>query len=344
MKNNTTVRPTVIHFHRKPRPGFNFSIEQIFQQLRVLLKDKVEFSVQYCSSYNDGYFSKLLNIIEASFRQKKNAVCHITGEVNFINLLMHKKNVLLTIHDCRYVDRKKGFAKKIITWLYLKAPVKKSAYITTVSEATKKDVILYTGCEPGKIEVIPVSVNKIFQPSPKTFNEVCPVILQVGAGENKNLERLAAALQNISCRLVIIGQPSGNIIEKMKSLNIDFVVKNNLSIEALYKEYIQCDIVSFVSTFEGFGMPIVEANCVERVVITSSISSMPEVAGNAACLVNPFDVEDIRNGILKIIHDKNYREQLLDNGRHNRKRFDETVIAGAYYKLYQLITSQINEQ
>jgi glycosyltransferase involved in cell wall biosynthesis len=99
-----------------------------------------------------------------------------------------------------------------------------------------------------------------------------------------------------------------------------------------------------VSTFEGFGMPIVEANCVERVVLTSNISSMPEVAGNAACLVNPYAIEDIRAGFLKIIHDASYREQLIKNGRQNRQRFDESLIAASYYKLYQLITSQIHER
>jgi glycosyltransferase involved in cell wall biosynthesis len=336
--------PRVIHFQRKPRPGFNFSIEQIFQRLRELLAGKVEFSVQYSSHFNDGYFSKIWNIPEAGKRVDKKAVLHITGETHFLNLLMPKKNVLLTIHDCRYMERKKGWAKKITGWLYLRAPVKKAAYITTVSGATKKDVIRYTGCSPDKIHVVPVSVNKVFQPSPKIFNAACPVILQVGAGENKNLERLADALSTISCQLVIVGQPADHIIEKMKLLKIDFLVKHNLSNAALYDEYVHCDIVSFVSTFEGFGMPIVEANCVERVVLTSNISSMPEVAGNAACLVNPYAIEDIRAGFLKIIHDASYREQLIKNGRQNRQRFDESLIAASYYKLYQLITSQIHER
>ncbi len=142
----------VIHFQRRSRPGANYSIEAIFENLRCRLKDKIDFSVQVCSRYNDGYFSKLFNIVEAAFRQKRNAVTHITGEVHFLNLLMRKKNVLLTIHDCRFMERKKGFEKKIMAWLYLTAPVQKAALVTAVSENTKKDIIKYTGCNAAKIK------------------------------------------------------------------------------------------------------------------------------------------------------------------------------------------------
>ncbi|HEX5152936.1 MAG TPA: glycosyltransferase family 1 protein [Parafilimonas sp.] len=325
----------VTHFQRKPRPGFNFSIESIFESIRCRLKNKVDFSVQYCSRHNDGYFTKFRNILEASFRQRKDAVAHITGEVHFINLLMRKKNVLLTIHDCRFMQRKKGIEKTLMGWLYLKAPVKRSAYVTTVSEATKQEVLAYTGCKAGKITVIPVSVNPLFKPAPRTFNKSCPVILQIGAAENKNISRLIDALKNIRCRLVIVGEPAEHDLDKLIACNIDFTVKHDLSTEDLYQEYINCDTVSFVSTFEGFGMPIAEANCVERVVITSNISSMPEVAGNAACLVNPYDVGDMERGFLKIINDDAYREQLIVNGRENGKRFSPETVAAAYYEFYK---------
>lgn len=325
----------VIHFQRKPRPGFNFSIEGIFENIRCVLKNKVDFSVKISSRFNNGYFSKLWNIIEAAFRYKKNAIVHITGEVHFINLLMRKQNVLLTIHDCRFMERKKGFKKKLMNWLYLKAPVKNSACITAVSEATKQDVIRYTGCNAKKIQVIPVNVNPVFKPAPKVFNKECPVILQVGAAENKNIFRLAEALSAFPCKLVIIGKPQQHELKKLQEKHIDFTIKHNLSTEELYREYINCDIVSFVSCFEGFGMPIAEANYVERAVITSNISSMPEVAANAACLVNSYDAEDIRQGFIKIINDDIYREQLIANGRVNRQRFNAEVIADAYYKIYK---------
>lgn len=338
-KRQSSDRIKVIHFQRKPRPGFNFSIESIFENIRCVLKHKVDVSVKTSSHFNNGYFSKLWNIIEAAFRYKKNTIAHITGEVHFINLLIPKRNVLLTIHDCRFMERKKGFEKRLMNWLYLKAPVKNSAYITTVSEATKQDVIRYTGCDAKKIQVIPVNVNPVFKPVQKVFNKHCPVILQVGAAENKNIFRLAEAISAIRCKLVIIGNPQQHELKLLQEKHIDFTIKHNLSTEELYREYISCDIVSFVSLFEGFGMPIAEANCVERAVITSNISSMPEVAGNAACFVNPYDTEDIRQGFLKVIHDDIYREQLIANGRANRQRFNAEVIADAYYNIYKEMAS-----
>ncbi len=151
--------------------------------------------------------------------------------------------------------------------------------------------------------------------------------MHIGDAPNKNLSRLINAVKGINCKLVIIGNPGRTEIEKLRQDKTGFAVKSKLSAEELYREYINCDILAFVSTFEGFGMPIVEANCVERAVLTSNISSMPEVAGNAACLVDPFDANDIRNGLLKLIRDDLYREQLIANGRQNKLRFDGQIIA-----------------
>lgn len=332
-------RIKVIHFQRKARPGFNFSIESIFENIRNSLKETVDFSVVTSSRFNDGYISKLLNIVEAGLRQKKNTVIHITGEVHFLNLLMRRKNVLLTIHDCRFMERKTGRAKKMLQWLYLKAPVKKAAFVTTVSETTKNEIISYTGCEAEKIKVIPPAVNAVFKPAPKIFNKTCPVILQLKASENKNLPRLIEAIKNIPCHLVIIGEVNSSDIDKLEQHTISYTIKSNLSTAALYEEYIKCDILAFVSTAEGFGLPIIEANCVERPVLTSNISSMPEVSGDAGCLVDPYDINAIRNGLLKIINDDAYRETLIANGRKNRQRFSAEVVADTYYRLYKKIAT-----
>jgi glycosyltransferase involved in cell wall biosynthesis len=222
-----------------------------------------------------------------------------------------------------------------VGWIYLKAPVRKANSITVVSEATKAELIRYTGCNEKKITVIPVSVNEIFKPVPKKFNKEYPVILQLGTASNKNLSRLIEALQNISCHLVIIGDVEPADLKKLGIYKIQYSIKANLSLEALYNEYIYCDILAFVSTYEGFGMPIVEANQVERAVLTSNISSMPEVAGDSACFVDPFDVDDIRKGLVKLIQDDVYREQLVINGRRNCSRFQPMAIADAYYAIYQ---------
>jgi glycosyltransferase involved in cell wall biosynthesis len=105
------------------------------------------------------------------------------------------------------------------------------------------------------------------------------------------------------------------------------------------RAYENCDILTFVSVYEGFGMPIIEANTIGRVVLTGNIAAMPEVANDAALMVNPLDIEAIRKGILKLINDKNYRNQLIENGFENAKRFDVKVVTGQYYSLYKEVYS-----
>ena len=96
-------------------------------------------------------------------------------------------------------------------------------------------------------------------------------------------------------------------------------------------------MVAFVSTFEGFGMPIVEAQRVGRAVLTSTVASMPEVAGGAACLVDPFDPLAIRAGVLRILGDADYRRRLVEQGFENAKRFEPQVIADTYAQIYREI-------
>ncbi len=336
--NNKKIEVTF--FQRRPHEGFNFSLEYIFNDIRERLKDQITATVKICGLHNNGYLTKLYNIVEAGLRQSK-TVNHVTGELHFLNILMKKSTVVLTVLDCGMVHRKKGLAKWFIKSLYLSWPVKQSHYITSISEETKQEIIKYTGCNPNKIIVIPVAVNDIYQPYPKTFNESKPVILHIGTGYNKNLMRLIKALQGIPCHLTIVGKLEQNYLHSLRENKIDFSNEYNISNERLLEKYRECDILSFVSTFEGFGMPIVEANAVERVVITSNISSMPEVANDAACLVNPLEADDIRKGILKIIHDREYRSQLIEKGRVNKQRFNADVIANSYFAVYQKILENV---
>src|SRR5690606_33462372 len=114
---------------------------------------------------------------------------------------------------------------------------------------------------------------------------------------------------------------------------INFINKTNLSRKEIYQEYINTDIVAFVSLREGFGLPIIEANAIGRVVICSDLSSMPEVANDSAHFVNPLDASDIKNGIEKLIENKPYRIQLIQNGFINAAKYHPKKIAEEYRNL-----------
>ena len=101
--------------------------------------------------------------------------------------------------------------------------------------------------------------------------------------------------------------------------------------------YHQCNMLSFISTHEGFGMPIIEAQATGRPVVTSNLSSMPEVAGKGALLVNPYDINDIKLKILSIMKNDSLRDNLIELGFENVKRFKKEVIAEQYLNLYHEI-------
>ncbi len=323
-------------FQRKPRKGFSFSLEFIFDDVRKRLSDKIEAKIYISKCYNNGYYSKFINIIEAAFRQGRD-VNHITGEIHFLDLFMKKKRVMLTVLDCGMMKRKAGLSKKIIQWLYLSAPVKRAKIVTAISEVTKQEITYYTGISPDVIRVIPVAVSPRYQPYPKEFNKQKPVILHIGTGYNKNLLRLIEAIQHINCHLTIVGKLSEEQALALQKYKIDYSNEYDISEERILEKYHEFDILAFVSTFEGFGMPIVEANTVERVVVTSNISSMPEVAGNAAFFADPMNVEDISAGIVKVINDDSLRKALIDNGKINKLRFEPNKIADLYFELYKEI-------
>ena len=95
----------------------------------------------------------------------------------------------------------------------------------------------------------------------------------------------------------------------------------------------------FPSFAEGFGLPIIEAQAMRKAVITSDLSPLREVSGGAAYLADPFDFLSIREGILKIIKDQNYRQNLITDGIKNISRFKARAIAEKYAALYAEILS-----
>jgi glycosyltransferase involved in cell wall biosynthesis len=230
-------------------------------------------------------------------------------------------------------------ARLLLQWFWIILPVKRVAVVTTISASAKQELLKYVRISPDHIKVVYVPISSAFSPSLKIFNKEKPTILQVGTKPNKNVARLAEALSGINCRLDIIGDVNEQLALVLKNSGVEYTASKNLSPQAIVDRYHQADILAFVSTYEGFGMPIVEANAVGRVVVTSNVLSMPEVAGNAAHLVDPFDVKSIRQGILQVMENDAYREKLIANGFENRKRFSASHIAEQYSAIYRSLYS-----
>ncbi len=170
---------------------------------------------------------------------------------------------------------------------------------------------------------------------PKDFDESKPTVLHIGTKPNKNLARHVAALAGVPCKLVVIGPLSQDQRALLEASGIDYENFVGLAFDDVVRKYVESDFVLFASTYEGFGMPIVEAQSVGRPVITSTIWSMPEIAGSGAILVDPYDTQAIADAIRHLIADKQYRDELVARGRENAQRFDRAAISASYADLYR---------
>jgi glycosyltransferase involved in cell wall biosynthesis len=320
----------IVYFQRRPNSS-NHSIERVFATVRASLQE-LEVKVSVCRFDSRGVFRRVYNILEAALAQGD--VNHITGDVHYLALLLRKKRTILTVHDCGSMVRLRGIRRLLFQWLWLRLPVSRCSLVSVISEHTKGEILRYTSCPKGKIRVVPDPVGNEFRPVPKTFNADQPRILQVGTGNNKNLGRLTVALSGVRCRLDIIGRLSPELKRTLEHSGIEHEWSASLSDAEVAAKYREADLVAFCSTYEGFGMPIIEAQAIGRPVVTSEIEPMRGVAGGAACLVDPYDADSIRKGILRVIGEPAYRDDLVRRGFENATKFSAEEIGRLYMNLY----------
>lgn len=317
------------------------SIEKVFRQIAANLSSRVFKTSFQQMPYGNNLQGIIKNLL--FFRKEQAAdIYHVTGQIHYITLILPSDRTVLTIHDLRFLHEKKGLKRFVLKKLLLDLPIKKTRYVTAISEATKNEIIFYTNCDEKKIRVIenPLRDEFIFKEE-KPFDKNCPTILQIGTTVNKNIPNLIKAIKEIRCRLMIIGRIDEEIVELLRENRIDFENRYDLDDAELVDEYQKADIVAFCSTYEGFGLPIIEAQAMRKPIITSNLSPMKEVSGGAAVLVEPNDVSSIREGILKIINDNEIREKLIRNGLENIERFKPQTVGKVYEDYYLNILNSL---
>ncbi|MFC1653808.1 glycosyltransferase family 4 protein [Patescibacteria group bacterium] len=255
----------------------------------------------------------------------------------------NKASLVTTIHDLTSIKYPQDTNpeitaqhKRSLQW------VKKEAKaIIAVSEATKKDAIELLGIDEQKIHVIyealpeeqKIKENKIISKKVKEkFKLNLPYFITVASQEpRKNLNRIIKAFKpfNKKYNLVLVGKSGFDQIENHEGvIKTGYVSDDELA--ALYKN---ASCMVYTSLYEGFGLPILEAFYHKTPVVTSNISSMPEVSGNAAVLVNPLSFEEITKGIEKAI---SQRSKFTDNGSKQLKKFSWDKVAKETMKIYKM--------
>jgi glycosyltransferase involved in cell wall biosynthesis len=330
-----------IHFFfRKASPDYH-SIEELFSIMLSYLPDNILFNKIYVKFSSNSILNLICNCLFAYRNQSH--INHITGDIHYIGLFLKPQNTILTIHDIGSIFQGSWIRRKIIRNVWFLWPMKRLKYITVISEFTKQEIINYFKIKSDKIWVIPNCISTRFTYTTKPIHKDKPCLLQIGTKPNKNIPNLIQAITGLQCKLRIVGKLNNDQINLLRNNKIEYENYFNISDEELVELYKQTDILTFISTYEGFGMPIIEANAMGIPVITSTISVMPETAGNAACLVNPYLPDEIRNGIIKIIQDSEYRENLIHNGLKNVEKYHPMQISSKYIELYNQILKEKND-
>ncbi|MCC8460344.1 glycosyltransferase family 4 protein, partial [Photorhabdus aegyptia] len=216
---------------------------------------------------------------------------------------------------------------------------KKSDYIITVSDFTKKELIEFLNIPIEKITVIPNSITDSW------FNETIPLSMRksyiftvAGEAPSKNVDSLLIAfsklirINNIEIDLHIAGinkKYHNHFHQKITSLGVEKRVKllDFLSEEELKKQYREARLFVFASLLEGFGIPLLEAMASGTPICCSNTTSIPEIASDAAIFFNPKDTGDIMNKIGLVLALSNEKtEELISKGKKRATQFSNTAV------------------
>ncbi|NOU46207.1 MAG: glycosyltransferase family 4 protein [Bacteroidales bacterium] len=251
---------------------------------------------------------------------------------------------LAVIHDLNFEHFPKDLPL-LVRWYYryfFPRFARKATRLVTVSEFSKLDIINQYNIPPGKIDVIYNGANEAFIPVygneissvRERFTNGCPYFIFVGSlHPRKNLVRLFGAFDRFKSqskndiKLLVVGEKkwwTSEIELKFNAMTYkdEVVFCGRLKANDLHLVTASALATTYVSYFEGFGIPIIESFRCGVPVITSNVTSMPEVAGDAALLVDPFDEDSISNAMLAIANDPLLRESLIRKGFERAKLFN----------------------
>ena len=273
---------------------------------------------------------------------------HFPAEPSLYLLRSGRARVVVTIHGLASIRLPAELHEKLPRRAQLKYKhlLDSVDRIVTVSESSKRDIVEVYTIPPERIDVIYNGIDEVFHSEASDLPEIDtgdrPFILSVCATiPKKNVSSIIHTLaalkeRGLPHRLIHIG-PRGSAQEALESevrrfnLRRDVRFLGYVSKDELAAYYRAADALLFPSFHEGFGIPIVEAMASGCPVITSTAYSMPEIAGDAALLVDPYDVESLISMTHRLLTNRALREELIGLGLERARRFswnrcaDETI-------------------
>ncbi|MBU1927526.1 glycosyltransferase family 4 protein [bacterium] len=291
------------------------------------------------------YLNKANTILK--LKQQKFDVFHPTYYDPYFLKYIGNKPFVLTVYDMIHEKFSDMFSPTDKTTEQKRLLVEKATKIIAISQSTKKDLIELFGTDESKIEVVYLG-NSMFPKSNITLEYEIPkkYLLFVGSrGVYKNFERFINSiteLLNQDKELFVLctggGKFSNSEIEQFKELGIlKQILQFNLDDDSLAYFYKNALAFIFPSLYEGFGIPVLESFACGCPLLCSDVSSLPEVAGEAACYFDPYSEESIRDAVLRVLDDMNLRKDLISKGYEQLKKFSWKQTAEQTKKIYESV-------
>jgi glycosyltransferase involved in cell wall biosynthesis len=276
------------------------------------------------------------NLIWQSYLLTRKQHHRVFFSPGFNPVVCSKIPFVFTIHDLihLHIPGNAKLGKKLFYEMLIKTAAKKASRVLTVSEYSRQDILNWTGLPAEQVVVVGNGISPSFTPKGPRFEPGFPYLLHVGnAKAHKNVSRLVEAFAQANIdkdiRLICTGNLTGPVLAIIRKRGLEnrVISHTNLSEAQLCSYYRGALGVTFPSLFEGFGLPILEGMASGVPVLTSDTTALPEVAGDAAILVDPYQVEAIAYGIEKMANDAQLRTRLIELGLERAKGFswDETA-------------------
>lgn len=329
---------SVTWFFRHPVAGWH-SMEELFACIRSEMSPRISVKVVVLDHPSRGIVCRLRNIFQA-FRER-GEINHITGDVHYIALGLPRRHLILTVLDLGILNNTGSVRRWTYKVFWYKIPVGRAARVTTISHFTANSLATLLPDSAQKTVVIENPVGRDLlsayesQEIPKRRATGGRArVLCVGTTSNKNLLRILEAVEGLDLELHIVGHLDENQCQTAEDLKVEYRNYRDLSRQQIVDLYRDSDLLLFPSLFEGFGMPIIEAQAMGVPVITSAREPMASISGEAALLVDPESPHDIRRAILRLLASPELQDQLIEAGRCNVQRFNPKRAADGYEAIY----------
>ena len=347
--------------------GVQYYTQNLHNELRKLNNGEIRFHLMQFSSGNSRH-SRNTRLKRIWFENFSLPIYYMKNNFslyhspNYVLPCFSKIPSALTIHDLITFDYPELCQYESVLYfrLLLARSAQKATKIIAVSNTVKNDILRHFNIPSEKIEVIYHGVNPIFK---KTIDESIlnryhlpeKYILFVGNIEpKKNLERLIKAFDrlkrdvDIPHKMVIAGKkgwkynPVLDTVVKLK-LEKEIIFPGYVPEEDLPAVYSMSDLFVFPSLYEGFGIPPLEAMACEIPVLTSNRGALPEITGGKCLQVDPFQIDEIAQGMFKIITDHSLKQQLISGGKEWVKQFSWEKTAKETLSVYEQALRRIRE-